>query len=134
MSCCGWLAMSRWLNESPWLGTIIIKKDVLYVFFCSIETSEISNGKQMKTAVGVYPLCIYTWHRCAPSSGGVRSMLSLYTLRRRHLLLLIFVPIGRPRTSIGKGNVSNRFPAPFLLIVTYKLTRCFCLGEWRKCQ
>ena len=55
---------------------IIIKKDVLYVFFCSIETSEISNGKQVKTAVGVYPLCIYTWHRCAPSSGGVRSVLS----------------------------------------------------------
>lgn len=55
---------------------IIIKKDVLYVFFCSIETSEISNGKQMKTAVGVYPLCIYTWHRCAPSYGGVRSVLS----------------------------------------------------------
>lgn len=55
---------------------IIIKKDVLYVFFCSIETSEISNGKQMKTAVGVYPLCIYTWHRCVPSLGGVRSVLS----------------------------------------------------------
>ena len=99
------------LKSMAW--PIIIKKDVLYVFFCSIETSEISNGKQMKTAVGVYPLCIYTWHRCAPSSGGVRSVLSYIPVRRRHLLLLIFVPIGRPRTSIGKGNASNRFPAPF---------------------
>ena len=97
---------------------IIIKKDVLYVFFCSIETSEISNGKQVKTAVGVYPLCIYTWHRCALSIrlDRVHPVLLYMKVWRRFLLLLILVAKGFPRTSIGKDIVSDRFPTPFLLI------------------
>ena len=93
---------------------IIIKKDVLYVFFCSIETSEISNGKQMKTAVGVYPLCIYTWHRCAPSTeGGTLCAIIYIPVWRRLLLLLIFDMKGFSRAATGKdGAKGNQIPTP----------------------
>ena len=76
LSCCGWLAMSRWLGKNPWLGTILKLKTFAWRFFWPVETWKISNHVQNETAVGVYPLCIYTWHRCAPSSEGVRSVLS----------------------------------------------------------
>lgn len=75
-------------------SAVHIKKDVLYVFFCSIETSEISKGKQMKTAVGVYPLCIYTWHRCAFFfCGDGASCAIIYILNWRSLLLLLILDI-----------------------------------------
>ena len=93
---------------------IIIKKDVLYVFFCSIETSEISNGKQMKTAVGVYPLCIYTWHRCAPSTEGVRSVLSyIYLLGVGFCCFLSLTLWSIPRYLKGKDEAKgNKIPTP----------------------
>ena len=67
--------------------------------------------------MGVYPLCIYTWHRCAPSSGGVRSVLSyIYPLGVGICCFLILVPWVHARFLKGKGNVSDRFPTPSFLI------------------
>ena len=101
-----------------------IKKDVLYVFFCSIETSEISKGKQMKTAVGVYPLCIYTWHRCAFSFRGEgASCAIIYTELAQASVASYSCSQGRPRTSIDKDNVSSMIPAPFLLVVHLQLCK-----------
>ena len=53
------------------------KKDVCLTFSSvQLKRRKFQKGKQMETTVGVYPSCIYTWHRCAPSYGGVRFVLS----------------------------------------------------------
>ena len=65
--------------------------------------------------MGVYPLCIYTWHRCAPSTEGVRSVLSYIYIPvwRRLLLLLIFDMKGFSRAATGKdGAKGNQIPTP----------------------
>ena len=62
--------------------------------------------------MGVYPLCIYTWHRCAPSSGGGTLCAIIYIPAWRRLYCFLSLTPGFTRTSIGKGNVSDRFPTP----------------------
>ena len=92
------------------------KKDVLLTFSSVLlKPGKFQNGKQRKAAVGVYPLCIYTWHRGAPSSRrGTLCVILYIPVRRRHLLLLILVSKGFSRTSIAKDMQSNQIPAPFL--------------------
>lgn len=71
----------------------------------------------MKTAVGAFALCVYVHrHRCALSVrlDRVHPVLLYMQVWRRFLLLLALVAKGFPRTSIGKGNASDRFPTPFL--------------------
>ena len=66
----------------------------------------------MKTAVGAFALCVYVHrHRCALSIrlDRVHPVLLYMQVWRRFLLLLILVAKGFPRTSIGKGNASDRF-------------------------
>ena len=66
----------------------------------------------MKTAVGAFALCVYVHrHRCALSIrlDRVHHVLLYMQVWRRFLLLLILVAKGFPRTSIGKGNASDRF-------------------------
>lgn len=73
----------------------------------------------MKTAVGAFALCVYVHrHRCALSIclDRVHPVLLHMQVWRRFLLLLTLVAKGFPRTSIGKGNASDRFPTPFFLI------------------
>ena len=93
------------------------KKDVCLTFSSDLlKRRKFQKGVQRETAVGVYPSCIYTWHRCAPSYGGVRFVLSYIPAWRRHLLLLILDTKGFPTTSIDKDNEGNMIPAPFLCI------------------
>ena len=70
----------------------------------------------MKTVVDGYSSCIYARHRCALSIrlDRVHPVLLYMQVWRRFLLLLALVAKGFPRTSIGKGNASDRFPTPFL--------------------
>ena len=104
------------------------KKDVLLTFSSVLlKPGKFQNGKQRKTAVGVYPLCIYTWHRCTPSPRrGTLCAILYIPARRRHLLLLILVSKGFSRTSIAKDMQSIQIPAPFLFdgslrIVAFRL-------------
>ena len=73
----------------------------------------------MKTAVGAFALCVYVHrHRCALSIrlDRVHPVLLYMQVWRRFLLLLTLNIKGFPRTSIGKGNASDRFPTPSFLI------------------
>ena len=69
---------------------------------------------QMETAVGVYPLCIYTWHRCAPSTEGVHPMLSyIYLLGVGFCCFLSLMLWSIPRYLKGKDEAKgNKIPTP----------------------
>ena len=64
--------------------------------------------------MGVYPLCIYTWHRCAPSTEGVRPMLSyIYLLGVGICCFLSLTLWFIPRYLKGKDEAKgNKIPTP----------------------
>ena len=72
----------------------------------------------MKTAVGAFAYVYIHRHRCALSIrlDRVHPVLLYMQVWRRFLLLLTLNIKGFPRTSIGKGNASDRFPTPSFLI------------------
>lgn len=70
----------------------------------------------MEMEMDAFAMCIYTGTSVPFRQGRVCSVLSIYASWCRCVyLLLILVAKVFPTTSIGKGNVSDRFPTPFLL-------------------
>ena len=72
---------------------------------------------QRKTAVGAFAY-VYIHGIGVPFpyqyGEGAACAIRYMQVWRRYLLLLILGVSGFPRTSIGKGDASDRFPTPFL--------------------
>ena len=86
---------------------------------------------QMETAVGVYPLCIYTWHRCAPSTEGVHPMLSyIYLLGVGFCCFLSLTLWSIPRYLKGKDEAKgNKIPTPSFYNSNPVSNNLLCLGN-----
>ena len=113
-SCCGWLAMSRWLGKKSMAWHYFKIEDVCLTFLLTFRNLGNFISVQMETAVGVYPLCIYTWHRCAPSTEGVHPMLSYIYLFGVGICCFLFLTLWSiPRYLKGKDEAKgNKIPTP----------------------
>ena len=83
--------------------------------------------------MGVYPLCIYTWHRCAPSTEGVHPMLSyIYLFGVGFCCFLSLTLWSIPRYLKGKDEAKgNKIPTPSFYNSNPVSNNLLCLGnQW----